>query len=59
MGTDEQTPKGEQPESPEPTGQSPLRDQAGKARELGERWMGQLQEMIDQAAARQAQCFAT
>ena len=33
----------------EPTGQSPLRDQAGRARELGERWVGQLQEMIDQA----------
>jgi hypothetical protein len=49
MGTSEQTPQGEQPEGQEPTGQSQFRDQAGKARELGERWMGQLQEMIDQA----------
>ena len=49
MGTSEQTPQGEQPEGQEPTGQSQFRDQAGKARELGERWLGQLQEMIDQA----------
>jgi hypothetical protein len=33
----------------ETAGQSPLRDQAGRARELGERWVGQLQDMIDQA----------
>jgi hypothetical protein len=30
-------------------GQGPFRDQAGRARELGERWVGQLQDMIDQA----------
>ena len=38
-----------EPRRSEPAGQSPLRDQAGRARELGERWLGQLQEMIDQA----------
>src|ERR1035437_9517552 len=38
-----------EPNGSEPAGQSPLRDQAGRARELGERWIGQLQEMIDQA----------
>lgn len=31
------------------SGQSSRRDQAARARELGERWLGQLQEMIDQA----------
>jgi hypothetical protein len=43
------TPAAGEPSENEPTGQSPLRDQAGRARELGERWVGQLQEMIDQA----------
>jgi hypothetical protein len=33
----------------EPSGQNQFKDQAGRARELGERWVGQLQEMIDQA----------
>jgi hypothetical protein len=31
------------------SGQNPWRDQGARARELGERWVGQLQEMIDQA----------
>jgi hypothetical protein len=39
----------DEPNGSEPAGQSPFRDQAGRARELGERWIGQLQEMIDQA----------
>ena len=44
-----ETPAAGDPGENEPTGQSQLRDQAGRARELGERWVGQLQEMIDQA----------
>ena len=47
-GQSDATAAGE-PNGNEPTGQSPLRDQAGRARELGERWVGQLQDMIDQA----------
>lgn len=48
---DQSAPNAEQPgaEGTGGNGQNPLRDQAGKARELGERWVGQLQEMIDQA----------
>jgi hypothetical protein len=42
-------PAADQSNGNEPTGQSPLRDQAARARELGERWVSQLQEMIDQA----------
>ena len=54
MDTNDKAGQGETPASGdsgenEPTGQSQLRDQAGRARELGERWVGQLQEMIDQA----------
>ena len=30
-------------------GPSPRRDQTARARELGEKWLGQLQDMIDQA----------
>ena len=37
---------GEQPGGPASGGR---REQAAKARELGEKWVGQLQEMIDQA----------
>jgi len=44
-----ETPAAGDPGENEPTGQSQLRDQAGRVRELGERWVGQLQEMIDQA----------
>ncbi len=39
----------DQPSDNEPAGQSPIREQAARARDLGERWIGQLQEMIDQA----------
>jgi hypothetical protein len=50
MGTNEESGQDEQAGAGDPgTGQNPLRDQAGRARELGERWVGQLQEMIDQA----------
>ena len=42
-------PAADQSNGNEPTGQSPLRDQAARARELGERWVSQLQDMIDQA----------
>jgi hypothetical protein len=30
-------------------GENPRRDQGARARELGEKWLGQLQDMIDQA----------
>jgi hypothetical protein len=36
-------------DQPVASGQSPRREQAARARELGEHWLGQLQEMIDQA----------
>ncbi len=57
MGPNDQTgpgadqPGADQPGANEPGagGQNPRRDQAARARELGERWLGQLQEMIDQA----------
>jgi hypothetical protein len=45
-GPDTEHPGTEQPGAP---GQSSRREQAARARELGERWIGQLQEMIDQA----------
>jgi hypothetical protein len=48
-GQGEQPLDGEQPAADGGTGGSQLRDQAGRARDLGERWLGQLQEMIDQA----------
>jgi hypothetical protein len=51
MGSEEQTGSGaEQPgaEKQDANGRS-YREQAARARELGERWVGQLQEMIDQA----------
>jgi hypothetical protein len=56
MDTNEQPGQSEQPAPDEQpgtgdggSGPSQLRDQAARARELGERWIGQLQEMIDQA----------
>jgi hypothetical protein len=50
MGNDDQTGQGEQPGAGEPAGGgSPRREQVEKARELGERWLGQLQEMIEEA----------
>ena len=52
MGTEDQTGSGaEQPgaEQQDASGRSYPREQAARARELGERWVGQLQEMIDQA----------
>jgi hypothetical protein len=49
-GQSEQPEQGEQLSAGEPsTGGSQLRDQAARAREAGEHWLGQLQEMIDQA----------
>ncbi len=49
MGTNEQSGQDEPGAGGAGTGGSPLKDQAGRARELGEHWLGQLQEMIDQA----------
>ncbi len=50
MDSNDQSGQGEQPGGGDPgTGGTPLRDQATRARDLGERWLGQLQEMIDQA----------
>ena len=50
MGNDDQTGQGEQPGAGEPAGGgSPRREQVEKVRELGERWLGQLQEMIEEA----------
>ncbi len=50
MDTNEQPGMDEQPGAGEPgPGGGNFREQAGKAREMGERWLGQLQEMIDQA----------
>jgi hypothetical protein len=48
MGTDEQNEQNEQP-SGDPTGSNPRREQVERAKELGERWMGQLQVMIEEA----------
>jgi hypothetical protein len=57
MGSEDQTGSGtEQPgadqqgaEQQGASGRNSRREQAARARELGERWVGQLQEMIDQA----------
>ena len=50
MGTNDQAGQGEQPGASEPVGGgSPRREQVERARELGERWLGQLQEMIEEA----------
>jgi hypothetical protein len=50
MGTDNQSGQGEQPGAGEPVGGgSSRREQVDKARELGERWLGQLQVMIEEA----------
>jgi hypothetical protein len=47
MGSEDQTGSGA--EQQDANGRSSRREQAARARELGERWVGQLQEMIDQA----------
>jgi hypothetical protein len=48
--TDNQTGQGEQPDASEPVGGgNPRREQVEKARELGERWLSQLQVMIEEA----------
>ena len=50
MGTDYQNGQGEQPGAGEPAGGgTSRREQAARARELGERWVGQLQVMIEEA----------
>ena len=50
MDTNDQTGQGEQPDANEPAGGgSSRREQVEKARELGERWLGQLQVMIEEA----------
>ena len=50
MDVNEDPGREEQPGAGDPgTGGGNFREQAGKARELGERMLGQLQEMIDQA----------
>ena len=52
MGTEDQTGSGaeqQDAEQQDASGRSYGREQAARARELGERWVGQLQEMIDQA----------
>jgi hypothetical protein len=50
MDTNDQTGPSEQPDASEPTpGGSTRREQVEKARELGERWLGQLQVMIEEA----------
>ena len=50
MATDDQAGQGGQPGAGDPAGGgSSRREQAARARELGERWVGQLQEMIEEA----------
>jgi hypothetical protein len=50
MDTNDQNGQGEEPGASEPaSGGSPRREQVEKARELGERWLGQLQVMIEEA----------
>jgi hypothetical protein len=50
MDTNDQTGQSEQPEAGEPGGSgSTRREQVEKARELGERWLSQLQVMIEEA----------
>jgi hypothetical protein len=48
MDTNDQTGQSDQPGAGEPGG-NPRREQVEKARELGERWLGQLQVMIEEA----------
>jgi hypothetical protein len=48
MDTNDQAGQSEQPGAGEPGG-NPRREQVEKARELGERWLGQLQVMIEEA----------
>jgi hypothetical protein len=50
MGTNDPTEPGQGSDTGEPAGSgTSRREQAARARELAERWVGQLQEMIDQA----------
>jgi len=49
METNGPSEQGEGSGTSEPTGGNARHEQAARARELGERWVGQLQEMIDQA----------
>jgi hypothetical protein len=50
MATNDPTEQGEQPGAGDPaSGGSPRHEQVEKARELGERWLGQLQVMIEEA----------
>jgi|GEM_PF-1401200 hypothetical protein len=49
MSMNDQTGQGEEPTGEPTGGGSPRREQVEKARELGERWLGQLQEMIEGA----------
>ena len=50
MTTNDQPGQGDKPGASEPSGgPNPRREQVEKARELGERWLGQLQEMIEGA----------
>jgi len=49
MSMNDQTGQGEEPTGEPAGGGSPRREQVEKARELGERWLGQLQEMIEGA----------
>jgi len=50
MNTNDKPGQGDQPAAGEPVGGgSPRREQVERAREMGEHWMSQLQEMIDQA----------
>lgn len=51
MAMDDKTGQGDQPGAGDPaSGGSPRREQVERAREMGEHWLGQLQEMIDQVA---------
>ena len=50
MGANDQSDQSEQPAAGDPgNGGNPRREQVEKARELGERWLGQLQVMIEEA----------
>lgn len=49
MSMNDQTGPGEEPSGEPAGGGSSRREQMEKARELGERWLGQLQEMIEGA----------
>ncbi|MGD0248085.1 MAG: hypothetical protein ABSB75_03440 [Candidatus Limnocylindrales bacterium] len=51
MGTNDKTGQSEQPDAGEPAGGgSTRREQAARARDAGERWLAQLQEMIEEAS---------